>query len=316
MNRRNFLKDTTIGVLGGLGASQHAGAGSCEGTSRDILGPFYQPDAPLRTAIARSAEPGRRLTITGTVSDCAGPVEGAIIDVWQADIKGCYSINEDCGVVPDQPDPFRLRGRMKTDDRGRYTFETIKPAAYKISRDRARPSHIHYKVIMPAAGGKMHTELITQLYFAGDEFISKDPWASSPAAESRIIALHTDSATGFLQGNFDIVVPSRSARTASLDRSSAAGSASPGIVTQRSSDFQGYDLLIHRYADRIAVSLPAEYHGPGTMTLYHANGHLFRQWDGLEGPVIWNTESVPPGTYLARVFLKNPAMEHVVPIEV
>ena len=315
MDRRTFSnKHDDRSPCDGLGAARHGMVESCEGTSQDILGPFYQPDAPFRTEIARSAEPGQRLTITGTVSDCAGPIGGALIDVWQADIKGCYSINEDCGVVPSQQDLFHLRGRMKTDARGRYTFETIKPAPYEISRERIRPSHIHYKVIVPQAGGKACTELITQLYFAGDEFISKDPWASSPAAKSRIISLKTDSPTGLLQGNFDVILPSQSVRTSSLDRPTEAGSASQGILTKWSSDFQGYDLLIQRWEQRVTVFFPAEFYGPGTLALCNPDGQLFRQWNDMEGPIIWNTEGVSPGTYLARVFLKNPAMEHAVHI--
>ena len=65
----------------------------CELTSSDILGPFYQIGSPHRTQIANPDEPGTRLFINGQVKgiNCQ-PLQNAMVEVWQADDNGCYSI--------------------------------------------------------------------------------------------------------------------------------------------------------------------------------------------------------------------------------
>ena len=64
---------------------------------------------------------------------------------------------------------FKLRGRIHTDDDGRYSVRTIKPAAYGAPDDK-RPSHIHLK-----ASAEKSSVLTTQLYFKGDPWNLRDP---------------------------------------------------------------------------------------------------------------------------------------------
>ena len=86
-------------------------------------------------------------------SEDGRPLANAVLDVWQANGKGDYE-NED----PEQPD-YNLRGRMLTDENGRYEFRTIIPGPYEIGKggpvegflkaiDRHawRPAHIHFKL--------------------------------------------------------------------------------------------------------------------------------------------------------------------------
>ena len=72
------------------------------------------------------------------------PVARAVVDLWHADERGAYDNKG-----------FRYRGRIYTDEKGRYRFRTIVPALYP-----GRTRHYHVNV---AAGGKLL--LTTQLYF-------------------------------------------------------------------------------------------------------------------------------------------------------
>src|SRR5262249_5119535 len=64
---------------------------------------------------------------------------------------------------------FTLRGKLYTDDEGRYTLRTIKPLYYGDPDDK-RPAHIHVK----ASSGNSPI-LTTQLYFKGDPWNYHDP---------------------------------------------------------------------------------------------------------------------------------------------
>ena len=151
------------------------------GTESNVEGPFYVPDAQLleRPYVLpqRDGEPGERLVFSGTVRTSGGaPLAGAMVDVWQASAAGEYS-----NFHPTVP-AGNLRGRLTTDDAGRFEFETIVPPSYGIpdkgataqllealGRHLIRPGHIHFKVSHPTC-----RSLTTQIYFEGDPYIDSD----------------------------------------------------------------------------------------------------------------------------------------------
>ena len=151
------------------------------GTESNVEGPFYVPDAQLleRPYVLpmRDGEPGERLVFSGTVCSTDGsPLAGAMVDVWQASAAGEYA-----NFHPTVPEG-NLRGRLTTDDLGRFEFETIVPPSYGIpdkgataqlleglGRHLIRPGHIHFKVSHPAC-----RSLTTQIYFEGDPYIDSD----------------------------------------------------------------------------------------------------------------------------------------------
>ena len=122
-------------------------------------------------------------------NDCLSPVEGAQIEVWQANDAAQYDTSTD----------FNLRATFFSDADGQYAFETIMPGAY-LNGNQYRPKHIHFRVNKPG-----YPELITQLYFDGDPYIAQDPWASQPDAAQRIITLNPLGG-GQQEGVFDIVL--------------------------------------------------------------------------------------------------------------
>jgi catechol 1,2-dioxygenase len=152
-----------------------------EGTSSNVLGPFYRPGAPQNVypgSIESSRSIGEPIVITGQVVDVAdgAPVAGATVDVWQADGDGRYSTADD-GL-----DAWNLRGRQLTDDDGRYEIATVRPLHYTVKDDGPvgqllvalgrhpwRPAHIH--LLVSAAD---HRPLITQAYLAGGPYLDDD----------------------------------------------------------------------------------------------------------------------------------------------
>jgi catechol 1,2-dioxygenase len=205
-DRRKFLRAGSMLGIGSLflpkdllasfaqpeaDAAALVAGGDCILTSDDILGPFYLAGSPVTTQVATPDESGTRLFISGTVysNDCMTPVEGAKIEVWQANAAAQYDTSQN----------FELRATMYSDANGHYAYETIMPGAY-LNGNQYRPKHIHYRVSGPG-----FPELITQLYFDGDPYIPADPWASQADAAMRIIPLN-EIGTDQLEGVFDIVL--------------------------------------------------------------------------------------------------------------
>lgn len=147
-------------------------------------GPFYKPGAPLRSMLLEKGMGGTPLTVTGRVLDTRGrPLKGAVLDIWHADHTGNYDNKG-----------FTLRGKLHTDDEGRYTLRTIKPAGYGPETEQ-RPAHIHVK-----ASSGTSPILTTQLYFQGD------PWNRlDPAVRPSLIMAARREADG-LVAKFDFVL--------------------------------------------------------------------------------------------------------------
>lgn len=108
----------------------------CMPTRQDALGPFYKPNAPLKTSV------GKGYLLSGLVKsskDCS-TLEGARIEFWLAGPNGQYDDEH--------------RATLFSDKSGAYRFESNPPPSYS-----ARPPHIHIRVT--AKGFKA---LVTQHY--------------------------------------------------------------------------------------------------------------------------------------------------------
>lgn len=108
----------------------------CSPTPWDEIGPFYRPNAPVRSSI------GKGYLLSGTVrsaGDCR-PLRNVRIEMWQAGPDGTYNDAH--------------RATLFSDHAGRYRLQTSAPPPYG-----RRPSHIH--ILVDAKGFE---GLITQHY--------------------------------------------------------------------------------------------------------------------------------------------------------
>jgi catechol 1,2-dioxygenase len=188
MQRRTFIKDTTLTAMAVSAAGFIRFNGKnfeadCE-TTTDILGPFYRPDAPMRSDMRIKGDKGQPVELSGQVKhkDCVTALKGATVELWHCSADGVYD--------NDSPD-FKYRAKTHCDDKGNYSFKTVLPVPYDVGNGSIRPAHFHMLISAPG-----YQTLITQLYFTGDKNISKDPAASSPAAKRRILDIKDDDSGG------------------------------------------------------------------------------------------------------------------------
>ena len=119
-------------------------------------------NAPAAGRVAPAGEPGQPLSVSGVVVGPDGaPVANASLYIYQTDHEGYY------GVKPasDNRNP-RLKLFLRSDARGAWSFETVKPGSYPNGRV---PAHIHFEV---SAAGR--TPRVFEIVFEGDPFITDD----------------------------------------------------------------------------------------------------------------------------------------------
>ncbi len=152
-------------------------SGASEST---VLGPFHVKGAPELEMGANICldQKGEDMFIQGRILDTAGrPIEGAVLDVWQANDEGFYDVQQQ-GLQPD----FNLRGVFRTGPDGRYWFRAVKPKYYPIPNDGPvgqmldhlgrhpnRPAHLHYIIKADS-----FETLITHIFDPDDPYINSD----------------------------------------------------------------------------------------------------------------------------------------------
>lgn len=118
--------------------------------------------------IAPTSEPGDPLIVRGRLLNVDGsPAANAIVFAYQTDKGGLYDKREN------GPHSWRLRGWVKTDSAGSFTFETIRPGSYPNSNN---PPHVHFTAFL-ADGSRYHAGEL-QLSMARPELKGKAEEAS------------------------------------------------------------------------------------------------------------------------------------------
>ena len=131
-----MAKYLIAGIIVLFALSSSSQAATCRPTEPDMLGPFYKPDAPIRSSV------GEGYLLQGTVrssQDCS-PVPAAVIEFWLAGPEGPYDDAHRATVIADAA--------------GTYRFESNLPHAIE-----GRPPHIHIRV-----SAKGFQPLVTQHY--------------------------------------------------------------------------------------------------------------------------------------------------------
>lgn len=175
---------------------------SCKPTSPDVLGPYYLPGPPRRRQIC-DRDPAfhneRHLLVEGRIKDeSCQPINGAKIEVWQADRDGHYILSENC------------RGYFYSEKNGHYAFLTLHPGKYSTdpNGDLYRPAHIHFRVQKTG-----YEILVTQMYFKGDSNLGRNDSCAACSSDQqdlivpvREMCADTSGRYCFLIAHFDMVL--------------------------------------------------------------------------------------------------------------
>jgi len=174
------------------GAQSFDGCEDCELLFEDM-----PVEIKSSTRLAPANEPGEPLTIQGTIfqSDGKTPAAGIILYVYHTDAKGLYSRGRD------QKKAMRhghLRGWIKSDANGRYSFNTIRPASYPNSRN---PQHIHPIVVE----SKTRYYWIDEYLFTDDPVLTAEEKRRQPGRGGSGIITLTGDTRGW-KGTRDIIL--------------------------------------------------------------------------------------------------------------
>lgn len=184
MKRRTFIQRTSLLAFSASAFGSISWNGknyvADSSTTTDILGPFYRPNAPLRSNIIAPGSKGEILHLSGTIFEKNGkvPMQNSLIEIWQCDENEHYD---------NTSNDYKFRGALKTGKDGNYKFTTVVPVPYEAAPNLWRPAHIHMRV-----SSKDHQDLISQIYFKGDPYLEDDTSAAAPESRNRILEIKKD----------------------------------------------------------------------------------------------------------------------------
>jgi protocatechuate 3,4-dioxygenase, beta subunit len=162
-NRRRLLKSLLLTTGGLITSDIYAEALTL--TPFCTEGPYYPDHLPLDQdndliQIKDGKQPagGTITEIGGRLLDSSGkPLKDHLVEIWQADVNGCYLHSDGVQRGKTRDDHFQGYGTFKTNDKGEYRFRTIKPGLYT-----GRTIHWHF-----AVKNGDRSLLTTQLCIAG-----------------------------------------------------------------------------------------------------------------------------------------------------
>lgn len=177
-NRRDFLKHASMAAIAFPFLIGCKGETLAQRRETDILSLIKKNantspsvnwcgaiDAPAgvswKTVLPKKEDRDLPIRISGTVfgSDGKTPAPNILIYFYHTDSQGYY------GRGSGEVRHGRFRGWMLTDARGRYEFESIRPAAYP---DRTFAAHVH----MTLTSVDRREDSIDSILFEGDRFIT------------------------------------------------------------------------------------------------------------------------------------------------
>lgn len=176
-NRREFLRRASLAVAAFPFLLNCRSDTLAQKSSEDILSLIKKNAKPIgaegtgaidapkevswKTILSNDSDKGEKMLISGTVFEPDGKrgAPNVLIYIYHTDIEGFY------GRKSGEHKHGRYRGWMLTDSKGRYEFQTIKPAPYPENRFAA---HIH--TTLTTANFK--EDWIDNYLFEGDALIS------------------------------------------------------------------------------------------------------------------------------------------------
>ena len=207
--RRRFLWGVAISgpLFFGSNALPKWAQASLLPTPGQSEGPFYPIDKPIDqdadltfVGSGHKRASGELHIVQGRVFNIDGqPIPRALVEIWQANKWGRYQDHRDDSSLPWDYN-FQGYGKTRTDEDGRYTFKTIKPAGYGQGRFGRTP-HIHFKV-----NGIGFNELVTQMYFAGEPENNRDFILRNTQRKESVVVEFKPVSSSEKLGTFDLVL--------------------------------------------------------------------------------------------------------------
>ena len=174
---------------------------NCKNTPRQSTGPFYKtPFAiPNNDLTNKGKANGTKIKVYGKIlSNNCKPISDAILDIWQANAFGKYNHKADLSKSMKDKN-FYGYIRLISNNKGEYSFITILPGSYKVSKDLTRTPHIHFKIT------NNQKQLTTQMYFKGNKMNNKDFLFKNTFNNSALEA-KIDESFNQLTYKFDIII--------------------------------------------------------------------------------------------------------------
>lgn len=155
-------------------------------TASNTIGPFFHhamtPEGHdvkgiTDNYLAGKKTKGEHIRVEGRILDAEGkPLRAAMLEIWQANATGRYNSPTDDRNDVKLDSKFSGFGRVSSDSKGKFEFETIKPGSVPSSGNAPQAPHINLTLFAAA----IHSHLFTRLYFS-DEVVANeiDPVLSS-----------------------------------------------------------------------------------------------------------------------------------------
>jgi protocatechuate 3,4-dioxygenase alpha subunit len=155
-------------------------------TASNTIGPFFHhamtPEGHNLKGITDNYLAGKKtkgdhIRVEGRILDAEGkPLRAAMLEIWQANATGRYNSPMDDRNDVKLDSKFSGFGRVSSDSKGKFEFETIKPGSVPSSGNAPQAPHINLTLFAAA----IHSHLFTRLYFS-DEVVANeiDPVLSS-----------------------------------------------------------------------------------------------------------------------------------------
>ena len=178
-----------------------ANSTNCKITPPQSTGPFYkEPSKIFNNDMTNNGKAiGKRIKVYGKVlNNKCKPISNAVLDIWQANSFGKYNHQADLSESR-KDNEFYGYMRLLSNERGEYSFNTILPGSYRVSKDLIRTPHIHFKVT------NNKKQLTTQMYFKGNEMNKKD-FLFKNTHNNNTLEATIDKSFSNLTYKFDIII--------------------------------------------------------------------------------------------------------------
>jgi protocatechuate 3,4-dioxygenase alpha subunit len=155
-------------------------------TASNTIGPFfhhamtpegYNLKGITDNYLAGKKTKGDHIRVEGRILDAEGkPLRAAMLEIWQANATGRYNSPMDDRNDVKLDSKFSGFGRVSSDSKGKFEFETIKPGSVPSSGNAPQAPHISLTLFAAA----IHSHLFTRLYFSDEVDANEiDPVLSS-----------------------------------------------------------------------------------------------------------------------------------------